>query len=165
MSGLQLCREVRHGDLNMPIFITTMHDDKEKLMQAVTLNLVDYLVKPVSIHSLQKCLRESLKRLEESNALSVEIKKNIHYFPLRWELKILDNPVLLTQKEVNLLDLLLKHKNQVISRETIEQTLYPDEALSDSGYKSLIYRLRKKIGKDSITSHSGIGIKLITSAV
>ena len=161
MSGLELCEIVRETNLNIPIFITTMHDDKEKLKQAIKLNLVDYLIKPVSVTSIKKTLMESLKKLLESSTLSVKLNNNISYFPLRWELQVLNEPIILTQKEANLLDLLLKHKNQVVSRETIEHFLYPDEPLSESGYKSLIYRLRKKIGKDSIVSLSGIGIKLL----
>lgn len=163
MNGLELCKRVRMTDFHMPIFITTMHDDKEKLKQAIKLNLIDYLIKPISLTSIKNTLIESLKRLQESSKLCVIINNNICYFPLQLELQVLNNPISLTQKEARLLDLLLKHKNQAVSRETIEYTLYPDEFLTDSGYKSLIYRLRKKIGKDSIISLSGVGIKLITS--
>lgn len=165
MDGLELCKKIRLIDSNIPIFITTMHDDREKLMQAVKLNLIDYLVKPISVPSIKETLMESLKRLEQSNTLFVEINNSICYFPLRLELQVLNNLIVLTQKEANLLDLLLKHKNQVVSHENIEHFIYPDEPASESGYKSLIYRLRKKIGKDSIVSLSGIGIKLITASV
>jgi len=66
MSGLQLCQEVRKENTQVPIFITTVHDDKEKLQEAVKLNLVDYLIKPVSISSIQDTLTESLKRISEN---------------------------------------------------------------------------------------------------
>jgi two-component system, OmpR family, response regulator VanR len=163
MSGLELCENIRTTNSNMPIFITTMHDDKEKLKRAVKLNLIDYLVKPIGVESIKKTLLESLKRLQESSALFVRINNGVSYFPLRWEIQVLNDPIALTQKEANLLDLLLKNKNQALSRESIERSLYPNEPLSESGYKSLIYRLRKKIGKESIVSLSGIGIKLITT--
>lgn len=162
MSGLQLCEEIRKSNQQIPIFITTIYDDKEKLQQAVKLNLVDYLIKPVSIPSIQKTLLESLRRIIQSNMLMVHINDEIGYNPLLGQIEVsgVEMAVPLSQKEIKLLNLLLQYKNQIVTRETIEQVLYSDTILSDSGYKSLIFRLRKKIGKDAITSLSGAGIRL-----
>ena len=162
MSGLQLCEEIRKSNQQIPIFITTIHDDKEKLQQAVKLNLVDYLIKPVSIPSIQKTLSESLRRITQSNMLMIHINHEVDYNPLLGQIEIsgVKMPIPLSQKEIKLLNLLLQHKNKIVTRETIEQVLYTDKPLSDSSYKSLIFRLRKKIGKDTITSLSGAGIKL-----
>ena len=160
MSGLKLCEEVRKTNRKLPIFITTVHDDREKLQQAVKLNLVDYLIKPISIPSIQQTLAETLKRVEESGMLIIQLNRETYFYPLRGVLEISGTTIPLTKKEITLLELLLKHSNQVVTRETIEQLVYPDEPLSDSGYKNLIYRLRKKIGKESISTLSGVGIKL-----
>lgn len=160
ISGLELCEEIRKTDRNIPIFITTMHDEKETLQKAVKLNLVDYLIKPVSISTIEKSLLESLKRLEENGMLIVKLDADTSYFPFRGEVEVSGETIPMTQKEIELLDLLLSRKNQVVQRETIEYLLYPDDPLSDSAYKNLIYRLRKKIGKELIVSVSGIGIKL-----
>lgn len=159
-SGLELCEEIRKTDRHIPIFITTMHDDKANLQKAIKLNLVDYLIKPVSISTIEKSLIESLSRLKENGILLVKLDEYTTYFPLSGELQRSGIPIPMTCKEIELLDLLLARKNQVVERETIEYHLYPDEPLSDSAYKNLIYRLRKKIGKESIVSISGIGIKL-----
>jgi len=162
MSGLQLCEEIRKSNQQIPIFITTIHDDKEKLQQAVKLNLVDYLIKPVSIPSIQKTLLESLRRITQNNTLMIHINHEIDYNPLLGQIETsgMQMPVPLSQKEIKLLNLLLQHKNNIVTRETIQQVLYPDKIFSDSSYKSLVFRLRKKIGKDTIASFSGTGIKL-----
>lgn len=163
MDGLQFCEKIRKINQQIPIFITTIHDDKEKLQQAIKLNLVDYLVKPVSVPSIQKTLMESLERVMLSGTLSVAINDKISYNPLQGHLDVLGQniPVPLTHTEIKLFDLLLQYKNQVLPRETIEQTISPDKVMSDSSFKSLLFRLRKKIGKDSIVSLSGTGIKLV----
>ena len=162
MNGLQLCEEIRKVNQQIPIFITTIHDDKEKLQQAVKLNLVDYLIKPVSIPSIKKTLLESLTRITQSNMLMIQINPEIDYNPLLGQIEVsgINAPVPLSQKEIKLLNLLLRHENKIVTRVNIEHDLYSDNPLSDSSYKSLVFRLRKKIGKDTITSLSGVGIKL-----
>lgn len=162
INGLQLCEEIRKIDQQIPIFITTIYDDKEKLLQAVKLNLVDYLIKPVSITSIQKTLLEALRRITTSTTLMIFINPGRTYNPLLGQIEVSGDPmpIPLSQKEIKLLNLLLQHKNKILPRETIEDVLYSDAPLTDSSYKSLIFRLRKKIGKDSITSLSGAGIKL-----
>lgn len=161
MSGLKLCEIIRKRDRQIPIFITSMHDHKEMLQEAVKLNLVDYLIKPVSISSITNALRESLERLSESGRFMIEISSDVRYFPLLGQIETSGNHIPLTQSEITLLNLLLNHKNQVIDRVSIEHQLSADEPMSDAAYKNLIYRLRKKIGKEHIISISGVGIKLI----
>jgi len=162
MSGLQLCQEIRKKNRQIPMFITTIHDDKSKLQEAVKLNLVDYLIKPVSISSIQSTLIESLQRITENGLLAIPINDKTSYNPLHGQIEVTGKavPIPLTQKEIMLLNLLLQNKNQTVPRESIEQLISPDKAISDSGYKSLIFRLRKKVGKESISSLSGVGIKL-----
>lgn len=162
MSGLQLCQEIRKTNKQIPMFITTVHDDKNKLQEAIKLNLIDYLIKPVSISSIQSTLIESLQRIIENGLLSILINDMTSYNPLQGQIEITGKavPIPLTHKEIILLNLLLQNKNKTVPRESIERLISPGNTISDSGYKSLIFRLRKKVGKESISSLSGVGIKL-----
>ena len=160
MNGLTLCEEIRKTDQNLPIFITTMHDDTDTLKKAIKLNLVDFLVKPISVSTIMKALAESLKRFESNNDTRTKIGDNIDFYPLSGELIISDKKVNLTKYELRLLTFLVKHKNQLISKSMIEDVLYYEEPMTDAACKNLIYRLRKKIGKDSIHTIVGAGIKL-----
>lgn len=90
----------------------------------------------------------------------IHLNNDTQYYPLLGQLKVNEETVSMTHREIMLLDLLLKHKNKIVTKEIIQQLVYQDEILTDASYKSSIYRLRKKIGKDSITSLSGLGIKL-----
>lgn len=160
MSGLELCKEIRKSDRKLPIFITTVHRDTEKLIEAISLNLVDYLIKPVSVSSMKDILLKTLRRLEENGSLIVKINNDTEYFPLYGEVEVLGECISLTKKETALLDLLLLYKGQIVSHETIEHEIYYDDPISEAAYKSFIYRLRKKIGKKAIVSVSGVGLKL-----
>ena len=54
----------------------------------------------------------------------------------------------------------VQHKNKLISKSMIEDVLYYEEPMTDAACKNLVYRLRKKVGKDSIHTIVGAGIKL-----
>lgn len=161
MNGLTLCEEIRKTDQNLPIFITTMHDDYNTLKKAIKLNLVDFLVKPISTKSIINALAESLKKFESNNDVRTKIGDYVNFYPLSGELIVSDKKVNLTKYELRLLTFLVKHKNKIISKTMIEDVLYYEEPMTDAACKNLVYRLRKKIGKDSIHTIVGTGIKLM----
>jgi DNA-binding response OmpR family regulator len=161
MSGLELCEEIRKFNYHIPIFITSIYNDKEMLMKAIKLNLVDYLVKPVSTASITKTLIESLEHLNRDGEFLVKINDSVDYHPLCNELVVDGKITSLSLSEVKLLDLLIINKNKVVYKSTIEHALNPDETISDSAFRNILYRMRKKIGKDSIISVSRVGLKLL----
>lgn len=160
MSGLELCETVRKKDRTFPIFITSSHTQTETLKQAIRLNLVDYLIKPVSIATLTQALRESLERMEQNGLLSVRLMGGCLYYPILGKIEFDNQSLPLTRTESELLNLLLRYKNQVVERSTIEYVIFPEDPISDAAYKNMIYRLRKKIGKESLIALSGSGLKL-----
>jgi DNA-binding response OmpR family regulator len=160
MNGLQLCEEIRKIKHNIPIFITSMHNHKEMLMQAIKLNLVDYLIKPVSVSTITNTLMKSLKILNTNGELLLQINEDLSYYPLSAQLEVGSETIALNSKEAKLLHLLVLNKNKAVSKVTIEHALNQDEPISDSAFKAILYRLRKKVGKKSIVSISGVGIKL-----
>ena len=160
MNGLTLCEEIRKTDQNLPIFITTMHDDTHTLKKAIKLNLVDFLVKPISVSTIMNALAEGLKKFESNNDARTKIGDNVDFYPLSGELMVSDKKVNLTKYELKLLTFLVKHKNQLISKSMIEDVLSYEEPMTDAACKNLLYRLRRKIGKDSIHTIVGAGIKL-----
>lgn len=160
MSGFTLCEEIRKTDQSLPIFITTIHDDHNTLKKAIKLNLVDFLIKPISTGSILNTLAESLDRIQYNDDLTTKIADNIVFHLLSGELIVSDKKVNLTKNELKLLTFLVKHKNQLITKGMIEDVLYFEEPMTDAAYKNLLYRLRKKIGKDSLHTVVDVGVKL-----
>lgn len=162
MSGLKLCEIIRKQNPQIPIFITSMYNHKEMLREAVKLNLVDYIIKPISISSIIEALYESLRRMEENGDLKIQLSSDTSYCPLLGKLESAGNEIPLTNVEITLLNHLIRHRNKIVDRTEIEYLVDPDEPMSEPAYKNMIYRLRKKIGKENIVSVSGVGIKLIS---
>ena len=59
--------------------------------------------------------------------------------------------------EIVILELLIKNTNAIISIETIQSYLSLNEIKSEQAIKNIIYRLRKKIGKDVIQNSNNLG--------
>ena len=63
MNGFTLCEEIRKTDQNLPVFITTIHDDTHTLKKAIKLNLVDFFVKPISGSTIKTAMSEIHKNV------------------------------------------------------------------------------------------------------
>lgn len=70
MDGLTLVETIRSQNENIPIIIITAFRDSQKLLRAVKLNLVDYLVKPVSRNALKTALQNAFNKIEKEVDIS-----------------------------------------------------------------------------------------------
>ncbi|OCL96179.1 winged helix-turn-helix domain-containing protein [Aliarcobacter thereius] len=66
----------------------------------------------------------------------------------------------LTQNETLLFELLLENRNNLVSFEVIENSVFSDSIMTDSSLKNLLLRLRKKLTIDIIKTVRGLGILL-----
>lgn len=64
MDGLDLIEQIRLVDDTIKIIVLSAHTEKEKLFKAVTLNLVDYHVKPLKRTMLLSSLEKVIQELE-----------------------------------------------------------------------------------------------------
>jgi len=65
MDGLTLIEAIRVENQNIPIIVTTAFSDSKKLLRAVKLNLVDYLVKPISRSTLKIALENAFANIKK----------------------------------------------------------------------------------------------------
>lgn len=160
MNGIDLCHKIRKKNPQIAIIIITAYDKNDFLKKAIKLNLIDYLIKPISYNNIKTTLMETLEWLNKNDVYFVKITDKITYKPLVCKLDIEGRSISLTKMEAALLDLLLQNKNRIVSHDLIKETIYPEEYPSEAAYKSLVFRLRTKISKDVLTSVYGEGLKL-----
>lgn len=162
INGLSLIRKLRETHQETPIIITTAYLETDYLLEAVKLNLVDYLLKPFSFKQIKKSLLDGVTRLKDAGLLKRPISDDLTYDFVRKELHASDDALIqLTQHEVRLLELLLLRHKTLATPAEIELLVYQGEPVTPEGIKNLIYRLRKKIGKDAITTIKNEGYCLV----
>jgi len=156
-SGIELIKKIREKDNKTPIMIVSFNKDEKNLFDAIRLNLVDYLVKPINSDDLIYALNNIAKKIFNNGNIMVNINKKLSYSYLEKTLISNDEKIMLTKNEIKLIELLIANKDKTVTKEDIEYHIWKDEVVSESAFKSLFLRLRNKIGKNTIVNNFGIG--------
>ena len=160
VSGLEVAKEIRKTDKTLPIFMTSSYTETKDLLEACELNLVTYLKKPFSFDDLKEALFKCLVRLKDEGFLLAHLSDTLVYNPLQKVILKENEIISLSHHEIKLLTLLLKHRGQIVTYETLKN--YIEQDLSDGALKNIVMRLRKKLGDDKlITNLSKIGYTLL----
>jgi len=164
--GADFIKQLRKLDINMPVIFMSAHTDSKTLLRIIPLNIIDYLVKPIQIDQVLHLCHELFKKKE---AILSEQQAAKHLYQL-YSGVVVDlahkvvtqegEMILLTKKEFELLSLLIKNKQSVLSKTQIEYLLWDGEIVSDSSVKTLVKKLRTKIGEESITTAKNLGYKI-----
>lgn len=83
LDGLGMIKEIRKIDNDIPVIITTAHQETAYLMQSIELNIHAYVLKPIDIYKLEETLIKAIETkvlkerlLEKNKKLEIEIQKN-----------------------------------------------------------------------------------------
>jgi DNA-binding response OmpR family regulator len=145
LSGLEICRRLRATGNSLPVILLTAKDEISDRVAGLDGGADDYVVKPFSIEELLARIRVHLRRKPENNAdflqfedLSLNLRTREVYRGQR--------AIELTVKEFDLLEYLLSHPRQVLTREQILERVWGYDFLGDSNIIEVYIRyLRLKI--------------------
>jgi len=163
MTGFELLKEVRDGDVVAPAIFITSLDSVEDLEKGFESGCDDYIRKPFALKELKIRVETLLKRgFFHEEKEYIEIDKSILYDIQNNALVIDGKNVSLGNKESILLKLFMKTENEVLSHERIYKHLWDfDEEPSDTALRTYIKNIRKMIGKERIVSIKKQGYKFI----
>lgn len=158
LTGLEFIKKVRQCDNKIPIVILTAHTNTSYLLAAVKLMLTDYLLKPIEIKKLLEVLKLCCKNL---TSLSQIILKSGSFYNLESKELTRNNKIIsLGAKELNLLHTLISSPNKTFSQTEISNAVWHDNYVSEGAIKTIISKIRNKIGKENIKTIKGMGYKI-----
>ena len=76
LNGYETAKIVRKKDKKIPILITSAYTDKEKLLNAIELNLIKYIEKPILYNDLIKVFENIIKYIEKLKILNIPLNIN-----------------------------------------------------------------------------------------
>ena len=169
-SGFEICREVRGRGMDTPIIMLTARAQEVDRVRGLELGADDYVIKPFSLAELVARIRAVLRRAQgagrtegapeilQAGELRLDIRKQEAFVGRR--------QIELTHKEFQLLEFLLRHPGEVISRDEFLSRLWGEEIyVTPRIVDTHMASLRKKIEDDAerpryILSVRGAGYKL-----
>ena len=162
--GLQVCRDLRRRRIHTPILLLTARDGVEDRVQGLDYGADDYLVKPFAMRELLARLRALLRRQSPYTNGRLEIG-DLVVDPVTHTVEREGRSIDLTPKEFALLEFLLYHPNQVVTRELIEQHIWNYDFECESNVIDVyVRRLRRKIDAPFavklLTTVRGVGYRL-----
>jgi len=160
LNGLDFSAKVREVDKATPIILATAHTETKYLLRAVELQLIKYIVKPITSENLQEALAMACDALETDYTHIIKIDETTEYDTLNQTLIQNNAPVKLTHNELLFFDFLIKNRQRAITYAEIESLIWAYEGMSMDALRSLVRGLRKKLAGECIENVSGVGYRL-----
>ena len=156
LDGYQTAKIIREINKKIPIIIASAYTDKEKLLNAIELNLIKYLEKPILHEDLINAFNSVILSLEENNLVLSKLDEDMYYSFITKSITKNNQEIVLTKNEVAFLELLLDKPNQLVSKEFIENIVFK-ESVNENTIRNMVYRLRKKLDNESIVTIKDLG--------
>lgn len=164
LSGIEVCELLRKNGYQGAILFLTAKDSVTDVVTGLDSGADDYLIKPFKFEELVARLRALSRRAEKpfEEILSVgdlQLNLNTHV------VKRNGTAIELSKKEYELLELLIRNKHQVLTRDMLIERIWGfDVDVTENALDALVKLVRKKVdepGKPSIIKTvRGVGFKL-----
>ncbi|WP_040484754.1 two-component system response regulator RppA [Lyngbya aestuarii] len=147
ISGVELCRTYRSMGKTAPVLLLTAKDTTAEKVIGLDSGADDYLVKPIDLLELLARIRALGRRSPHwlGDRLKLgDLELNLTHLCVQRE----EKQVQLSVRESQLLEYFLRHPNQVLSRDQIEQSLWEwDNPPESNAVSTLVRRLRQRLGQ------------------
>ncbi|HJV17616.1 MAG TPA: response regulator transcription factor [Bacillales bacterium] len=163
-TGLSVCKRLREKGIKSGILFVTAKDGNKDIVSGLDSGADDYIVKPFEFNELLARIRAISRRKEKmfEEIITIDlftINLNTHEFTKN------DIKIDFSKKEFQLLELLMRNCNQVITRELLFEKLWGyDTEVSNNALDALVKLVRKKIDEPDAPSFiqniRGVGYKV-----
>ena len=143
--GMDLLKKLRARDDPTPVLILTARDGLADRVSGLNAGADDYLLKPFAMAELVARLKALMRR--PGGALGVRLQTgNLTFDTVGSIVEVEGKSVMLSRRELALLELLLRRAGRVVSKASIEESLYGfGEEVESNSVEAHISRLRKKL--------------------
>jgi len=168
MDGLALAKAVRKLDPVIPIIFLTAKNQEDDIIEGFKTGADDYITKPFNMEELLYRIEAILRRTTGPVTEKEEEFSHIGEYLLDSKRQLLtfrDQQISLTTKESELLELLYRHRNEILERNYALKSIWIDDNYFNARSMDVyITRLRKDLKKDPavrILNIHGRGYRLI----
>ncbi|MEK7533554.1 MAG: response regulator transcription factor [Patescibacteria group bacterium] len=164
VDGLQVCKEIRKKNIKTPVLMLTAKSTTEDKVAGLDSGADDYIIKPFSFVEFRSRVHALIRRSHQETS-PILFVDDLIVDPLKHIVKRADKTLNLTPKEFAVIELLLRHKGEVVSRTMIIEHVwdYNFDGMSNV-VDVFVGTLRKKIDTAArvklIQTVHGVGYKI-----
>ena len=152
LDGIEVCRTLRERGVTTPVLMLTAKDAIEDRVQGLDSGADDYLVKPFAFAELLARIRALMRRQPVAHGASLTID-DLNLDMATREVTRSGRPIELTTKEYGILEYLMRHPNQVLTRTMIAEHVWNYDFDNASNVIDVhIRNLRRKIDANATTN-------------
>jgi len=156
-SGLEILQQLRASGQTLPVLILTAKDTLQDKIQGLDVGADDYMIKPFELDELLARLRALLRRSKGRATTYLEYKQ-LRLDPVSLSVTLNDDLIPISNKEFAILQTLLENIGHIISRNSLEESIYAwDSMVESNAIEVHIHHLRRKLGKNLIKTIRGMG--------
>lgn len=155
LDGLEMTKEIKKINENIPVIVLSAFSDKEKLLKAIDIGITKYFIKPFDPEEVLEYLVFIANKINKNRIVCLN-----KYFSFDTNTNnLFENEVIvnITKREKKFISLLLSNRNDITSSKVIKNELWEEDNISDERLRTFIKRLRAKTDKELIRNISGQG--------
>ncbi len=150
VSGIEACKIIKEI-YKIPVVFLTAYSDSNTMNEALGCEPDGYLIKPFRRAELLAAVKMCADRREPKEPQDfLQVCEDIYFDRKKQSLIFKDKEIRLTKKEIELLEILINNKGKVVAFNMIDEILWPQREVSEVTRRTLIHRLRLKLGKEAL---------------
>lgn len=153
IDGINILKKIRKTNKEIPVIIISSSIELNSIKESYSFGCNEYIKKPFFIYELVI----KIEKLCKIPSGKVYFDKDSYFDFNNTKLVIKNSDIKLTRKELLMVNLFLFNKNQIVTYESIQDYVWKGDYCSYDAIRTLIKRLRKKIGNNYIKTSSNRG--------
>lgn len=165
IDGLSILKQLRWNHNETPVILITALGELKDKVTGLNYGADDYLVKPFAFEELMariRCITRRSRNLEPEDYITIG---DITYYPMENRLEKNNKSCILSKKEGQLLEVFLRSKDQILSRDLLLSKVWGlGSDVADGNLDNYIHFIRRRLrsldSNTSISTLRGIGYKM-----
>lgn len=164
-NGIETVKELQKSR-DIPVIYLTAFSDEDTMQQAIETNPISYILKPFKREEIKYNILLSIYKMDN---LNIPLCTTTNYTPIGFDyyydlknnnLFYKHQPIRISENEKKFLKLLISANGKIVPFSTIEEHIWQSNTVSESTFRTLVYRLRSKLEFKLIETIPSFGYKL-----
>jgi DNA-binding response OmpR family regulator len=156
MSGFELLKALRKDENKTPAIFLTSMVDVDSLKEGYKKGCCDYIRKPFDLLELELRINQAYKSFYLDDENIIELRDNLSYDMKIGKLTLMGKEIILRKIERDMLSVLIKHKNMLVSMEMFQDEIW-GEYVEPATIRVQLNNLKHKLPEDIIKNRRGLG--------